>query len=45
MQIKICDSIAEIAKDDWNGLVVDNNPFLKHEFLYALEKHNCVGER
>jgi predicted N-acyltransferase len=44
MQIKICDSIAEIAKQNWNSLLLDNNPFLRHEFLYALEKHNCVGE-
>lgn len=28
----------------WNHLLVDNNPFVKHEFLQALEDNSCVGE-
>ena len=27
---------------DWDRLVRDNNPFLKHAFLAALERHRCV---
>lgn len=28
----------------WNALVRDNHPFLRHEFLQALEAHGCVGD-
>ena len=26
-------------------MVRDNNPFLRHEFLNAMERHGCVGEK
>ena len=29
---------------DWNALLSDNNPFVRHEFLNALEQCDCVGE-
>ncbi len=29
----------------WNALIENNNPFLRHEFLAALEAHNCVGKK
>jgi predicted N-acyltransferase len=38
-------AIDEIRADDWNGLVGDDLPFLRHEFLAAMEHHGCVGER
>ena len=44
MQIEICNQIAQIEPQQWNSLVQDNNPFLRHEFLSALETHACVGE-
>lgn len=44
MQIRIHTSIQDIPADGWNALVRDNHPFLRHEFLLALEKHGCVGE-
>lgn len=44
MDIKIHDSLDEISSQDWNKLVKDNNPFLKHEFLSAMEICGCVGE-
>lgn len=28
----------------WNRLVENNHPFLKHQFLLALEQQGCVGE-
>ncbi|MCP3668641.1 MAG: N-acetyltransferase [Gammaproteobacteria bacterium] len=37
--------IDEIPPLEWNALLQDNNPFLRHEFLYALEEHGCVGEQ
>lgn len=33
----------EIDPLTWNQLVCGNDPFLKHEFLVALERHDCVG--
>lgn len=38
-------NLSEIPADDWNRLVTDNNPFIRHEFLNALEDHHCVSER
>lgn len=44
MKITIHPEINQIHSDSWNALVRDNNPFLRHEFLSALETHQCVGE-
>ncbi|MBA1444954.1 MAG: GNAT family N-acetyltransferase [Chromatiales bacterium] len=43
LRIEVCEQIDEIDALQWNGLVRDSHPFLKHEFLSALERHNCVG--
>lgn len=43
MQIKIHSNINQISATEWNDLVEDNNPFMRHEFLAALENHGCVG--
>ncbi len=43
MKISVVDELATIDQQAWNRLVADNNPFLKHEFLSALERHNCVS--
>ena len=40
--IKIHAKLADIPQHAWNALVIDNNPFLKHEFLSALEQHQCA---
>ncbi len=45
MEVKIHTAISEIVADAWNALVRDNNPFVRHEFLNAMEKHDCVGEK
>ncbi|WP_170164663.1 GNAT family N-acetyltransferase [Thiocapsa rosea] len=37
-------AIADIPADQWNRLVGDDSPFLRHEFLDAMERHGCVGE-
>jgi uncharacterized protein len=36
--------IAEIPAAEWNRLVDPDAPFLRHEFLVAMERHGCVGE-
>jgi predicted N-acyltransferase len=44
LQIEICDHIEQINAAEWNALITDNNPFIRHEFLLALENHQCVGK-
>ena len=34
----------EISPGAWNALVPQRHPFLRHEFLNAMETHACVGE-
>jgi predicted N-acyltransferase len=44
IQLRIIDSLSEIAEADWNALLApDAGPFLKYAFLNALEKTGCVG--
>ncbi|WP_455206627.1 GNAT family N-acetyltransferase [Kaarinaea lacus] len=45
MNITIVGAIKEIGADEWNNLAGKQNPFLRYEFLSALETHHCVGER
>ena len=45
LTVKIHQQIAEINASTWNALVLDNNPLVRHEFLHAMEKHGCVGEK
>ncbi len=45
MQLRIVDNLDVIPAADWNALAGERNPFLAHEFLSALEHHQCVGER
>jgi len=45
LDIQIHPKISAIPASQWNALVKDNNPLLKHEFLYAMELHECVGEK
>lgn len=37
-------AIDELPAADWNRLVDTDTPFLRHEFLAAQERHDCVGE-
>ncbi|MCK8515718.1 GNAT family N-acetyltransferase [Methylonatrum kenyense] len=43
MQIEITGRIDSIAAADWDALALDDNPFLRHAFLQALEQTGCVG--
>jgi uncharacterized protein len=45
MRIVTHTSLEEIPPADWNALSGGRDPFLRHEFLVALERHSCVGER
>ncbi len=46
MPVSVCSSLTEIPAAEWNALSGGiANPFLRHEFLSALEAHGCVGEK
>lgn len=42
MDIRVITRISDISRHDWNALAGDANPFIKHEFLAALERFNCL---
>jgi predicted N-acyltransferase len=43
-QLEIVDRLSDIPSSEWNALLpIDAGPFLKHEFLSALEETGCVG--
>ncbi len=42
LHLQDIDSLHSIAASEWNRLV-DGNPFLRHEFLLALENGRCTG--
>ncbi|HEX6992878.1 MAG TPA: GNAT family N-acetyltransferase [Gammaproteobacteria bacterium] len=42
LELNRVDSLEGIAPSDWNALS-DGNPFLRHEFLVALERTGCIG--
>lgn len=44
-QLRVHSTIDEIAAAEWNRLAGDDLPHLRHEFLAAMERHGCVGER
>ena len=43
MKIVFTDNIASISADDWDRLAGDSNPFIQHDFLNALEQHDCLN--
>jgi predicted N-acyltransferase len=43
LQARTVASIDHIPAAQWNALVLDGNPFVRHEFLLALERTACVG--
>jgi len=45
MQTRFIDNIDEIPANDWNALISDENPFLDHAFLAALEHHDAASKQ
>lgn len=43
LHCRVIDALQEVPADDWNGLAGREQPFLRHEFLAALESTGCVG--
>lgn len=42
-RVEVVDALAGIDPNDWNRMVPDNHPFLRHEFLAGLERYDCVS--
>lgn len=43
MRVEICNSLADVSADHWNALSDGSYPFVRHEFLLALEANDCVA--
>src|SRR3990170_6656225 len=43
MQARTVASIDSLPAAQWNALALGGNPFVRHEFLLALERAGCVG--
>lgn len=41
-KLNITHSLSKVNPTEWDALIQDNNPFLKHAFLLALENHDCL---
>jgi predicted N-acyltransferase len=42
MRIRVINSLQELPSDSWNRLAGTKNPFVRYEFLRALEDSGCV---
>jgi predicted N-acyltransferase len=43
MRTRTIDAISSIERDSWNSLLADTNPFVRHEFLSALENSGSAS--
>ncbi len=44
LTVETLSSIDAVDRDEWNRLSGTAHPFLRHEFLSALERQGCLGE-
>ncbi|MBU6378502.1 MAG: GNAT family N-acetyltransferase [Gammaproteobacteria bacterium] len=44
LQARLIERVADLSATEWNALEHDGSPFMRHEFLAALENTGCVGE-
>jgi predicted N-acyltransferase len=44
MHAGVISRITDLPREQWNRVAGTHHPFLRHEFLAALESHQCVGE-
>jgi predicted N-acyltransferase len=45
MSVQITDSLSRIASSQWDALLPDDQPFLRHAFLSSLEDSGSLGPR
>ena len=44
LTVTTVERIADVPASQWDALAGEDNPFTRHAFLDALERHGCVGE-
>jgi predicted N-acyltransferase len=44
MRTTVVNQVQDVPPDDWNRVSGTGHPFLRHEFLSALETQGCVGD-
>ena len=44
LEVRLHPSIEEINSQEWNALSIGSDPFLRYEFLSALERNQCLGK-
>jgi predicted N-acyltransferase len=44
-RLDVLEDLSEIPAEAWNRVSGTSNPFIRHEFLAALERQGCLGER
>jgi predicted N-acyltransferase len=44
LTVEVADGVDAVCAADWNRLAGTGNPFVRHEFLAALERNDCVSE-
>lgn len=42
--VEVTDRLESVTADQWNSLDLQGNPFVRYEFLSALETTGCLGE-
>lgn len=43
LEAQFITSLSQVTQEDWNSLCGSDYPFLRHEFLYGLEKTGCTN--
>ena len=43
--VRVVQRIAEVAREDWDGLAAASSPFLKWDWLDSLEQSGCVNDK
>jgi hypothetical protein len=44
LSIRKIQALRDISATEWNNLVPEDNPFLRHEFLAGLEQYKCLDD-
>ena len=44
MKIVFSEKISSVDEQQWNALAGNTNPFIQHDFLLALEQHDCLTQ-
>lgn len=43
LTVRQLDNLGEVTATGWNSLLDNTNPFIRHEYLHGLEKHDCLS--